>query len=189
MRALVDLLRDIGYAAIIATIALLQPWVVALWKRFLRQGTIDIHETGTIEVGYSSYGATIGLTGTLRAVHRDQFVRSIELTVVKGKDSSQHFFNWGLFRSGKLTIGRESEMTVELPSGFMLTTREPGRYSTLFVDSALQAEIRPHLTRVVEAWQGALLEAGGRDSATGITSKSWTRKPKGPTKSSSHPPS
>ena len=55
---------------IIATVALVQPWMIALWKRFVRPGTIDIHETGTIEIGYSSFGPTIGLRGTLREIGR-----------------------------------------------------------------------------------------------------------------------
>ena len=75
---------------IVAAVALVQPWVIGLWKKFFRPGTIDIHETGTIEVGYSGFGPTIGLRGTLRAVHRDQFVRDIQLAVAKLKDDSKH---------------------------------------------------------------------------------------------------
>jgi hypothetical protein len=31
---------------ILAVIALVQVWVIALWRRFFRTGSLDIHETG-----------------------------------------------------------------------------------------------------------------------------------------------
>src|SRR5438552_10322360 len=96
---------------IVAVVALIQPWVIALWRRFFRPGTIDIHETGTIEVGYSGFGPTIGLRGTLRAVHRDQFVRDIQVAIAKVKDGSKHSFEWVVFRAEKLTsTGAERTM-------------------------------------------------------------------------------
>src|ERR1700682_1369881 len=87
---------------IVATVALIQPWIIALWRKAFRPGSIDIHETGTIEIGYSSFGPTVGLRGTLRAVHHDQFVRIIDLTVIKEKDAARHFFPWVVFRAEKL---------------------------------------------------------------------------------------
>jgi hypothetical protein len=137
---------------IVAVLALIQPWVVGVWRRFFRQGTIDIHETGTVEVGYSQFGPTIGLYGTLRAIFRDQFVRSMELMVTKQKDSSKHSFEWGVFRAQRFTLGGAQEGSFELPSGFLLTTTQPRRYNIQFFDVATQAEITPHVVTVVRGW-------------------------------------
>jgi hypothetical protein len=138
-------------AHIIAFVALIQPWIIGIWKYFFRQGHIDIYETGAIEIGYSMFGATIGLHGTLRAVHRDKFVRRITLTVIKHKDKSEHNFEWGVFRKGPYFLDLRRAI-FELPSGFMLLTSQPYRYDILFQDMALQQEIRPHLEKVSQAW-------------------------------------
>jgi len=147
---------------IVAILALIQPWIVALYKKFFRQGSIDIYETDTIEVGFSGLGPTIGLYGTLCAMHRDQFVRSVNLTVVRQKDSSTHQFGWGLFRSGKASISSPSDITVELPSGFMLMTKAPHRYNILFTDEQARNDIQTHAQDVRNAWSDKVLEAIGK---------------------------
>src|SRR5687767_14744653 len=86
---------------VIATAALVQPWLLALWRR--RSGTIDVYETGgAVEVGYSGFGPTVGLRGTLRAAHRDQFIRDIRVTIVKKRDGSTHVFDWLVFKAEKI---------------------------------------------------------------------------------------
>ena len=59
------------WTAIVAVIALVQPWVVALYRRVLRSGRLEIYETGLPEIGYSLWGATIALYGTLRSRDRE----------------------------------------------------------------------------------------------------------------------
>ncbi len=141
---------------IVAVLALLQPWIIIVFRKLFVKGTVEIYETGSIEVGYSSFGATIGLHGTLRVLQRDQFIRSIELTVTKQKDHSTHVFNWGAFRTQKLTASGAEEASVELPYGFLLTTTQPHRYNIQFFDTSLQEEIRPHLIKVAKAWSEAV---------------------------------
>lgn len=155
---------------IVAAIALLQPWIISLWRKVFQQGTIDIHETRTIEVGYSLFGATIGIYGTLRAVRKDSFVQRIELTVTKVKDSSKHVLQWGLFRPPQMSIGVERNMTLEIPSGFMLTTSQPHRYNILFFDIALQSEIRPHIENIRQGWY-TLLSSRPKMSVAGHLSE------------------
>lgn len=140
----------------VAVLALVQPWLVAIWRRFLRAGVVDIHETGRIEIGYSAFGATIGLHGTLRARDRDFFIRTAYLEILKERDQSQHRLDWGAFRSSRLIVGRPEEMTLELPSGFMLVTSQPHRYNIQFHDMALQDDIRPVLERLGRAWFAAV---------------------------------
>jgi len=137
---------------IIATVALIQPWMVALWKKYFRPGKIEIYETGNIEIGYSAFGPTIGLNGTLRCLNRDLFVQKISLELVKEKDSSKHNFEWGVFRTEKLTVGGNEQASLELPSGFMLLTSVPYRYNIQFHDLPLQSEMRPIINKVKEEW-------------------------------------
>jgi len=40
-----EFLKSYG-TIIIATVALIQPWLLALWKKYFRQGKIEIYHTG-----------------------------------------------------------------------------------------------------------------------------------------------
>ncbi len=146
---------------IVAWLALLLPGLRALWRRFVKPGVVEIYKTGTLEVGYSVFGATIGLFGTLRARDRDLFVRSANLQLVIERDQARRRLEWGVFRSSRLVLGRPEQMTVELPAGFMLLTSQPFRYNIQFHDIDLQGEVRPILERVQTAWWQAVALAGG----------------------------
>lgn len=138
--------------AIIASIALVQPWILFAWNKFFRSGRIDIYETGNIEIGYNSFGPTIGLAGTLKSSHPDFFIPRIQLILVKGRDHSQHIFEWCLFRSLKMTVGKEEEIALELPCGFMVMQSQPHRYNILFSDQPRLDEMRRIITSGKEAW-------------------------------------
>lgn len=147
---------------IVAILALIQPWIVALYKKFFLRGKIHIYETDTIEVGFSGLGPTIGLYGTLRAIQRDQFIRSINLAVVRQRDSSTHQFEWGLFRSGKASVSSPDDISFELPSGFMLMTKAPHRYNILFTEKQVRDDIQTHAQDVKKAWSDRVHEMIGK---------------------------
>ena len=42
-------------ALIVAIIALIQPWTILLWKKFIKQGKVEFFETGNLEIGFSSF--------------------------------------------------------------------------------------------------------------------------------------
>lgn len=148
---LVPFLKGWG-SLIIASVALVLPGAIALWKKFFRSGSVDIYETRLLDVSYGNWGPAIGLRGTLRAVHRDQFVRAIDLTVTKHKDGSTHHFDWILFRAEKITGLGAEDTSAEIASGFMLLTTQPHRYSILFSDTGHSAEMKPHIDALVEEW-------------------------------------
>lgn len=157
---LVNFLKSWG-TLILALVALIQPWLVALYRRFFRQAQLDIYETGDVEIGFSHFGPTIGLHGTLRTVNRDSFVRSINLRLTRYKDRAEHQFSWGVFRSDKLSLASGQDTTFQLCSGFMLTLNSPFPYNIQFWDRDVQEEIRPHLQSLRSAWAQAFLNAGG----------------------------
>ncbi len=154
------LLKGWVVANVIALIALVQPYVYWAWKKYFRKGRIDIHETAKIEVGYSGLGSTIALLGTLRAVHEDQFVRSIELVVTRTRDNMQRRFEWLALRPATVVIGGSAQTELEIASGFMLLTSEPRKYHIIFLDPQFQAEVMSVGERVRNAW-GTFLGANG----------------------------
>lgn len=148
---MIEFLKQWG-TLIVAVAALLQPWCLALYRTVFRRGRVDIFHTGNIEIGYSAFGATIGLNGTLRAIYRDQFIRSMELSVTRVKDNARWAFDWGVFRTQKLSSKGGEEGSFELPYGFMVSTAQPHRYNVQFFDVTLRAEIMQHVARLTTAW-------------------------------------
>lgn len=166
---MVEFLKQWG-TLILATTALVQPWLIGLYRRFFRRGTIDIFNTGTIEIGYSDFGPTLGLHGTLRARHRELFVRVVSVDVEREVDHARHRFEWAAFRAVRMVISRPTEVAVALPAGFMLMTTQPFRYNIIFNDAILQqGTIAPILERVRTAWLAALGHALGGPLSTNPT--------------------
>lgn len=152
---------------IVAVVALAQPWLLAVWRKFFRKGEIDIFPSGTIDVGYSSFGPNVGLNGIFRCINQALFVDSINLEIIKQKDESKHLFDWSVFRSQKLTYkGREAEF--ELPYGFMLNTSQPKRYNISFVDTDTRGEMQDIIRKLREAWTKLIFS----ETKTGIPLKS-----------------
>ena len=89
---------------VIAIIALVQPWLIALWKKFSRNPEIEIYPSGNLEIGYSEYGPTIALHGTLRALHGDVFIKRIRIRVRRVRTNEEHWFAWAAFRSPVLAF-------------------------------------------------------------------------------------
>lgn len=140
-----DVLRVWG-TFVIAAIALLQPWIIAAWKKFVRRGAVEVFETARIEVGLGNFGPTVTLSGTVRAIHQDVFIQEMYLQVRRERDSSQHTLKWMVFRSPSFDNSGKS-VSVELASGFLLSTQQPRVLTTVFSDletrSLMQAIVQP----------------------------------------------
>lgn len=124
---------------VVSLIALIQVWVIALWKRY-RKGKIEIYETGNIEIGYSNFGPTIGLIGTLNCLHREVFIKRISLIVVRKKDNATHNFSWTAFRDNQFTLSGNEPRKLEIASSFLLTLSAPHKYNIVFTENAFIAE-------------------------------------------------
>lgn len=159
MNALAEFLRTWG-ALIIALVALVQPWLRALWRRFIWKPKLIPHSAGRIEIGFSDLGPTIGLVGTLECRRRQTFVQSMEVLLIRSKDSLTHNFYWGIFRP--LSLGATQE-GLQLSSGFLARPEEPYRYNIQFWEGDLQRELRPKLEALRQAWQNRVLKRFGED--------------------------
>jgi hypothetical protein len=165
MDQLGTLFKDYGTLAL-AVIALLQPRGAYVWKKAFRPGAIDIYETGTIEVGYSGFGPTIGLVGTLRARDRELFVRAASIEIERDADHARHGFEWAAFRTTRNIIGRPIETSFSVPVGFMLTPTQPNRYNIFFNDLRFQTErLVPIAQPLQAAWLAAVAATLGANNA------------------------
>lgn len=118
----------------------------------LKKPIIDIYESSNIEVGFSGFGPTLGLAGTLRVLHKDVFIKYIHVKVNKGKDSSCHLFNWRAFRSNTILLNPNNLPPIEIAASFLLTQSDPFKYNIFFVDELFNAEISPKVAQVTTKW-------------------------------------
>ncbi len=154
---------------VIALVALVQPWLLWLWLKFFRRGNIEIFETGTVEVGSSNYGPTIGLQGTLHGREREMFVRVISLEVIREADNAQHHFEWVAFRSFRIVSTRPTEVAFQLPAGFLLLPSQPFRYNLFFSATAFQQQhVQPVIDVLYAAWYVAVQQSFGGAALSNI---------------------
>jgi len=136
---------------IISGLALVQILVIALVKK-LRRASVDIYESANIEIGYSDFGPTLGLMGTLRAINKDVFVKQVSASVTKIKDNSNHAFHWRAFRSNSFSLNPNEPLRFEISSSFLLTHNNPFKYNIFLVDNSFSAEIAPKIRGISKKW-------------------------------------
>lgn len=154
---MLEFLKQYGIL-ILALIGIIQYWIIAFWKKYIRKSKIEIYETGTIEIGYGPFGPSISLNGTLRALNKDVFIKSIDLMLVRKKDKSQHVFHWLAFRPPQVDLSGAQPISMEIPSGFLISPDSPHKYNIIFYDKDLFKEIKSLLRRYISEWYKMVLE-------------------------------
>ena len=145
-------LKDYG-VLILSIYGIVQYWIITAWIKLVHKGVVKIYEAGTIEIGYArNYGAIIGLNGTLRTLNKDIFVNEIYLRIIRLKDKAEHNFQWYAFRSPEINTVGTTPQAMELPAGFLISTKIPQRFNILFYDTKLAEEIKPLLTKHLSEW-------------------------------------
>jgi len=134
--------------AVIALGALLRPDIERMFQR--RRAVIDLHPAGRLEVGFSTFGPTIGLQGTMQAVNGDEFISFSKVTVERVADNLRHEFQWAVFRPQ--SFSGTPQQTFEIASGFLLTVASPRRFNIQFHDSATADNFRQSLIDLQRLW-------------------------------------
>jgi hypothetical protein len=134
----------------VAGLALGQPWLINAWEN--RKRCVDIYETGNVELGFSQFGSTLGLHGTLQSVTGDLFVRKIEVRIKRHGEDHEWVFDWSGFRSTRANLHKLDDAYLELPAGFMLRHVEPFRYNIFFTNAALWRRATEHVNSVATAY-------------------------------------
>ena len=137
---------------LVAAIALAQPWIIWLYRKY-RAGTVHVYEKANIEIGFSNFGPTVALLGTLRATDHDVFVRRMRLEVRRQKDSARHRFEWRAFRSGRASLGGQDERYAEAAGSFLLTTTPPHQYDVFFATPEFASEHGALASSLLERWR------------------------------------
>ncbi len=155
--SVIQTLKELG-PWVISFMALMQPWAISAWKRFVQKGKVEIHESGTIEVGHGPLGPSIALAGTLRALKSDIFVRQIHLSVTRRKDGATIRLNWRFSRSLTIPLDAQQSAAIELACSFLLSQDHPYKYNIVFVEDSFGAEMKARVMPLAKAWQEFIRE-------------------------------
>ncbi len=141
------------WTQIAAIYGVIQIWLIWLYKKIFKNPKIEIFPANVIEIGYSYFGPTLGLYGTLNAVNKDVFISRVDLQVKRLRDNASYSFEWTAFRSNQFTMGNVSNIQLELPSGFIVSLSQPHRFNILFSDiERKNQEMMPLMRNVDSIW-------------------------------------
>lgn len=137
-------------AAIIALTALFRPDITRLIER--HRSRLDIHPAAAsrLEIGFSNFGPTLGLQGTIRAIGSDAFITSGRVIIERIADHLRHDFDWAVFR--QLVLSGSPQQGVELASGFALPAQSPRRFNVQFHDTTTAERYRQALNDLQQLW-------------------------------------
>ncbi len=86
-----------GITAIVALIALIQPWVIKLWNFLFRRITIAFIPSGKIKLFYNRSGAYVQIGGVVEVKNQDAVIEDISAKVVRRCDNAELKMNWSSF--------------------------------------------------------------------------------------------
>lgn len=125
---------------------------VNVWRNFISKPRLNNNVSGLTEVGYSHYGPTFAISGTLSALNAIVLVDNISVEVVNLDKKTSHFMDWFAFRPKQHVMGNFSEINLTMASKFTITPEKVYDYNILFVDNNHFSQIKTLLQAIKDAW-------------------------------------
>lgn len=144
-------LKDWG-TLLLAIYGVIQVWLIAIWKRYFKKGTVTVYKTGKLEVGHSNFGPTLTVAGTLLSTNKDVFISEIYLKAKRLKDDALQEFEWLAFRPQQFHLKKSDQVTLELPSAFIVKPDSPHHFNIFFSGSQIRKEFEPFLIDLQQDW-------------------------------------
>lgn len=120
---------------VVAVIALFRPEWSGLFRRW--RNIVKLYPYSRCEIGFSDFGPTLGIIGTLVVSHQDEFVSSVNVMLKRGRDGASYNFEWAAFRNTNLMKVHED---IQAATGFLLKKNESHKFNILFSDSKTRDE-------------------------------------------------
>lgn len=108
-------------ATILAVIALIQPWIIAAWKRFFKPLKVTFIPSAKIKLYYNRSGAYIYLGGVIEAKNRPAVIKNILVKAIRQSDKAELTMDWSSFMVPMFqSVGGNSITTSEIARPFMI---------------------------------------------------------------------
>ncbi len=127
-----------------------------LFGNFFQKEQLKNHLSGTLEVGYTQFGPTLGLSGTLTTLENVVFINNISILVKRLADSATAQFNWFAFRPHRFSTSRDFGIDLKMPSKFLVAPATPYAYNILFSDQNQYAGMNPTIKMIKNRWEESL---------------------------------
>lgn len=108
-------------ATILAVIALIQPWIIAAWKKFFKPLKVTFIPSAKIKLYYNRSGAYIYLGGVIEAKNQTTVIKDISAKVIRQSDKAELAMDWSSFMVPVFqSVGGNSVTTSEIARPFMI---------------------------------------------------------------------
>ena len=136
-------------ATILAIIALIQPWIIAIWKKFFRPLKVTFIPSAKIKLYYNRSGAYIYLGGVIEAKNRSAVIKDISAKVIRQSDKAELVMDWSSFMVPVFqSIGGNAVTTSEIARSFMVSANG---LNPIFVEFAnTDTQLNDELNRIHE---------------------------------------
>lgn len=128
-----------------------------VWRNFIIKPRLTNNISDLTEIGYTHYGPSFAISGTLSALNKIILVDNISIEVVNLDKKTSHFMDWFAFRPKQHVMGKFSEINLTMASKFTITPEKTYDYNILFVDNNHFSQIKTLLQAIKDAWAEYLI--------------------------------
>ena len=80
--------------AVVAVIALLQPWAIKLWNMIFKKLKITLIPSGKMKLFYNRSGAYVQIGGVIEAKNQDAVIKDISAKIIRLCDNAELKMDW-----------------------------------------------------------------------------------------------
>jgi len=140
--------------SLVFPLVMLSQFFINTVLRLIARPKLTLYPAGTIEIGFSDFGPTVTLFGTLQTKRKDAFVTEIRTTVQHVESKREHTLTWRVFKPYTFGLHPNSNtIQFEPVAAFLLQVAAPFKYNTIFVDDEFVAAQLEQAEAVVDAWE------------------------------------
>lgn len=130
-----------------------------IWRNLINKPKLSIHVSSPGEVGYTHYGPTFAVAGTLFAVGSVVLIQNMCVEIKGLSEKSYSYMEWFAFRPTTNKMGEFSELQLTMTSKFTISPQNSFDFNIIFADTNRYSEMKPLSKAVKDTWEEALLSA------------------------------
>ncbi|MBF0102400.1 MAG: hypothetical protein HQK77_15970 [Desulfobacterales bacterium] len=138
---------------LVFVLVFISKFIIEILERIGKKAKIHIYPAGKLEIGFSQYGPTIALCGTMRAQKIDAFIAKIAIRVARKDSDFARLMDWRAFKPYVLGLIPDNEIKLELASAFLLNINSPFKCNIVFVDDPFIAKYSVLIPKIQSLWE------------------------------------
>ncbi|HYE00610.1 MAG TPA: hypothetical protein VEH84_14600 [Alphaproteobacteria bacterium] len=132
----------------IAVVALIQPWLIWIYKRFFQRTKIKVYQTGRIEIGFGMLGPSICIAGSLYAANRTFVTQNMKLRLTRERDNAMIDMSWIFFRDEKIDVNSGTSSSITAASAFPVEHGTAKFFNVMFRNNQIANTFENYLNKI-----------------------------------------